>query len=95
MTRAMTPACAVTGMTIEAEPPKRETMYEKTLNIKKLAGMPHHAADVINGMHPRQYEGANTFMDRYGQHIDCADPHTDKLFAPRAIFRGIMPLLLR
>lgn len=57
-------------------------MLNKTLNIKKFAGMPHHAADVINGMRPVQYEGENTFMDRNGRNIDCSNPNSPKLYAP-------------
>ena len=57
-------------------------MQNTTLNIKKLAGMPHHAADVINGMQPRQYEGTDTFMDRDGRHIDCSNPNSNNLYAP-------------
>ncbi len=57
-------------------------MQNTTLNIKKFAGMPHHAADVINGMRPVQYEGADTFMDRNGRNIDCSNPNSPNLYAP-------------
>ena len=53
-----------------------------TLNIKKLAGMPHHADDVINGMQVSAYEGTDTFMDRNGEYIDCSNPNSNNLYAP-------------
>jgi hypothetical protein len=57
-------------------------MQNNTLSIKKLAGMPHHAADVINGMQTSRYEGADTFMDRDGKYVDCSNPNSNNLYAP-------------
>lgn len=55
---------------------------DKTLTIKTLAGMPHHAGSVINGMKRIAYENADTFVDREGNNIDCSNPNAQKLYAP-------------